>query len=82
MADGHNIPYSEHGGMFPICNHCFKQLDGEKIFYYCWSLWQDWKMHGPLEFHPDWDDARHEIVDYLISNEKLEADEDGYHGTV
>lgn len=48
--EGHTIQFSEHSGMFPLCEECYKILPPEKIFTYIerqLDLWEkyDKKMN-------------------------------------
>lgn len=38
----HNIPYSDSGGMFPLCEECYQKLSPEERYDYCLELWRSW----------------------------------------
>ena len=47
--EGHTIMYSESGGMFPLCEECYKKLSIEEVEHYIKELVDWW-----IELFPDY----------------------------
>ena len=46
----HSIPYSDSGGMFPLCEECYQKLTPQERFDFCRKLWISWGAPDKVDF--------------------------------